>query len=132
MPAEQVYSDPQRVLYDRLQLIEKLGSMNRGQSKHIKSSLLGGLASSTFRGLKSMKMQGNVKQQGGALVIQPPATLLYAHQDQSPSDHADIDSLLLHAGCQPFFDPEYKLELESPAASEPEAAATQPVTLASC
>ena len=83
-----------------------------------------------------MRMQGNVKQQGGALVVQPPATLLFAHQDQNPGDHADIDALLIHAGCQPFFDQSYKLEAEQqPAArDEPEAAAAAapPVQLATC
>jgi hypothetical protein len=129
MPAENVFSDPERALYSRLQLIQKLGSISRGQSKHIKSSLAAGLARSTWRGLKSMRMQGDVKQQGGALVVKPPNTLLYAHQDQNPGDHADIDALLLHAGCLPFFDEDYKLPINR---EEEETASSCPVQLATC
>ena len=40
-------------------------------SEHVRSSVLAGFASSIWRTVKSMGMQGDVKQQGGQLVLGP-------------------------------------------------------------
>lgn len=98
-----LYSDPNRELYSKLGLVNKLGGLGGSKSPHVKSSITGGILKSTWRGLKSMRMQGDVKQQGGALVLGPGDELVYAHQDANPADHAPIDVLLQAAGLEPFF-----------------------------
>ena len=40
-------------------------------SEHVKSSKLGGTLKSTFQAMKSMQLQGDVKQQGGQFVLGP-------------------------------------------------------------
>jgi len=40
-------------------------------SEHVKSSMFGGTLKSTFQTLKSMQLQGDVKQQGGQFVLGP-------------------------------------------------------------
>ena len=40
-------------------------------SEHVKSSKLGGTLKATFQALKSMKLQGDIKQQGGQFVLGP-------------------------------------------------------------
>ena len=47
--------------------------------------------------------QGDVFQQGGALVVGPGNNVHYAHQDANPADHANIDDLLVAAGLPTFF-----------------------------
>eukprot|EP00051_Salpingoeca_urceolata_P022818 m.378921 g.378921 ORF g.378921 m.378921 type:complete len:85 (-) comp20027_c4_seq14:81-335(-) len=76
-----------------------------GSSEHVKSGVASGLLKSTWAGLKSMRMQGNVNQQGGAFVLKPGADgleLLLAHHDDSPQDHIGINKLLEAAGCDRF------------------------------
>ena len=38
---------------------------------HVKSGVLSGIAQSTWRGMKFKKMQGDMNQQGGALILGP-------------------------------------------------------------
>eukprot|EP00043_Microstomoeca_roanoka_P019324 m.216125 g.216125 ORF g.216125 m.216125 type:complete len:50 (-) comp16981_c2_seq1:43-192(-) len=49
-----------------------------------------------------MKMQGDVRQQGGAFVINKKE-LVFSHLDKSPADHCPINTLLTQAGLQTFF-----------------------------
>ena len=45
-------------------------------SEHVKSSKLGGTLKSTFQAMKSMQLQGNVKQQGGQFVLGPGKVII--------------------------------------------------------
>eukprot|EP00054_Salpingoeca_dolichothecata_P028499 m.216908 g.216908 ORF g.216908 m.216908 type:complete len:138 (-) comp26237_c0_seq3:315-728(-) len=97
-----LYCDPKRELYKALGMITVLKSPG-GSSPHVKSSTMKGLLSSTWRGLKSMQMQGDVSQQGAQFVIGPGIdNLKFAHLDKDPMDHTDINILLKHAGLEPF------------------------------
>lgn len=71
-----------------------------GKSEHVHSSFLGGLLKSTVAGLKSMRMQGDVSQQGAQFVLGPGDTCLFAHLDQGPLDHSPINTLLEAAGME--------------------------------
>ena len=59
-----------RYIYYELLVIHILAS-----SEHVKSSKLGGSLKATFQALKSMQLQGNVKQQGGQFVLGPGKTV---------------------------------------------------------
>jgi hypothetical protein len=43
---------------------------------------------------------GDVKQQGGAFVLNPEGDCLFKHQEKNPTDHADIQQLFEAAGIQ--------------------------------
>lgn len=101
----ELYSDPDRQVYKTLGL--KYGNATGGRSLHVKSSIAAGLLKSTWRGLKSMRLQGDVRQQGAAFVIDH-SKAVFSHIDRSPADHCPIDTLLLAAGREPFFDPNHR------------------------
>ncbi|EDV23418.1 uncharacterized protein TRIADDRAFT_58024 [Trichoplax adhaerens] len=65
-----MYCDPQRTIYSKLGMATTLAHA-APRSEHIKSSELSGLAKSIWRGIKSMRFQGKVTQQGGQLVVGP-------------------------------------------------------------
>jgi len=46
-------------------------------SEHVKSSKLGGILKSTFQTMKSMQLQGDIKQQGGQFVLGPGMFMVY-------------------------------------------------------
>lgn len=97
----ELYCDPEREIYQTLGLPNTMGTVT-SKSSHVKSSTLGGILNSTWRGLKSMALQGNVLQQGGAFVLGPGGEIFFAHQDQHPHDHADINALLAAAELPAF------------------------------
>jgi len=100
----ELYCDPKRDVYNAAGFVRVLGGL--GKSPHVKSSVMGGIMKSTWRGIKAGSVsQGDVKQQGGAFVIGPGDNLIYAHQDSNPADHCPIDTLLTQAGLEPFFGP---------------------------
>eukprot|EP00047_Mylnosiga_fluctuans_P003718 m.230562 g.230562 ORF g.230562 m.230562 type:complete len:108 (+) comp12081_c0_seq1:340-663(+) len=74
-----------------------------GSSAHIKSGAFTGTMKSIWRGIKSMQVQGNVLQQGGAFVLGPGSAVHFAHNDAGPMDHAEINTLLEAANLPPFF-----------------------------
>lgn len=94
---QELYCDPERAIYKTLGLATVMGAMT-GESPHVKSGIIMGTLKSTWRGLKSLRLQGYVLQQGGAFVLGPGDVVLYSHQDASPMDHADINTLLTAAG----------------------------------
>ncbi|EGD72940.1 hypothetical protein PTSG_04672 [Salpingoeca rosetta] len=96
----ELYSDPDRNVYKSLGL--KHAHASASKSEHMRSSVVMGLLQSTWRGLKSMRMQGDVKQQGGAFVVDQKK-LIFSHQDKSPDDHCPINTLLTKAGLETFF-----------------------------
>eukprot|EP01147_Barroeca_monosierra_P009938 gene9938-2120_t len=100
----EMYSDSDRAVYSALDL--KVGHAYGTNSPHVRSSVIGGLLKSTWRGMKSMQLQGNVKQQGGAFVVNGVSEVLLSHHDASPADHCPIDKLLTAAGLPPFFSSE--------------------------
>ena len=67
---EELYCDPDRKVYKALGLGAKMVLIS-GHSKHVKSSALMGALRSIWRGLKSLRKQGDVSQQGGAFVLGP-------------------------------------------------------------
>jgi len=128
-----LYSDPQRQLYLKLGFIHKLGGLGDKKSPHVENSV-SGILQSTWRGLKSMALQGDILQQGGALVLGPGNVVHYAHMDENPADHAPIDDLLKAAGLPPWFQGKYDAEAgaggaAAAAGSAGSAAAAQPTTV---
>ncbi len=97
----ELYCDPERVVYKALGLASRMGAIT-GHSPHVKSGMLIGTLKSTWRGLKSMRLQGNVTQQGGAFVLGPNDAIHFSHLDANPLDHADINTLLVAAGLPRF------------------------------
>ncbi|RDD47936.1 Thioredoxin-like protein AAED1 [Trichoplax sp. H2] len=88
-----MYCDPQRTIYSKLGMATTLAHA-APRSEHIKSSELSGLAKSIWRGIKSMRFQGKVTQQGGQLVVGPGNILKYFHTDIGTFDHTPINKLL--------------------------------------
>eukprot|EP00118_Oscarella_pearsei_P003268 m.13645 g.13645 ORF g.13645 m.13645 type:complete len:91 (+) comp25141_c0_seq2:948-1220(+) len=69
-------------------------------SVHMKSSAVKGALSSTWQALKSMRMQGDVKQQGGSFIIAPGGHVFFSHLDEGTMDHTPINDLLEKAGVE--------------------------------
>ena len=99
--AQELYCDPERKVYKALGLPARLSSVS-GHSEHVKSGMLMGTLRSAGRFLKSMRMQGDVTQQGGAFVLGPGEVIHFAHQDASPLDHAAINDILRASGLDPL------------------------------
>ncbi|XP_064606955.1 peroxiredoxin-like 2C [Liolophura sinensis] len=96
-----LYCDPEQLVYKAFNCVVKLDHGNPYKSKHIKSGVLMGVLSSTWRAMRSPnEFQGDVKQQGGAFILGPGDVLHFAHHDQSSSDHMPINNLLTKAGVQ--------------------------------
>ncbi|VDI30807.1 Hypothetical predicted protein [Mytilus galloprovincialis] len=60
-----------------------------------------GVMRSIWRSMKYQEFQGNVQQQGGALVVGPGNELLYSHVDKNSTSHTPINKLLEVAGVLP-------------------------------
>ncbi|RDD47937.1 Thioredoxin-like protein AAED1 [Trichoplax sp. H2] len=88
-----MYSDPQTTVYSKLGMIRTLSTGASG-SEHVRSSVASGLANSLWRTMKSMSSQGDVKQQGGQLIVGPGNVLKYLHIDGGTFDHTPINKLL--------------------------------------
>lgn len=96
-----VYADPDRSVYLALGLKHDKSLVRiSGQSAHVKSGFTMGIFKAIGVGLKSLQMQGDVYQQGGAFVFRGPQTLLYSHVDGSPMDHAPINDVLAVCGVE--------------------------------
>ncbi|ESP00625.1 hypothetical protein LOTGIDRAFT_112250 [Lottia gigantea] len=95
-----MYSDPDRNIYKAFGFKEKLTSTTLSKSKHVKSGFIMGVLSSTWRAMKVQEYQGDVKQQGGSLIIGPGNIIHYSHLDQNPTDHMAINDLLQISGVQ--------------------------------
>jgi hypothetical protein len=98
---QELYCDPERKLYKAFELKATLSSTS-GHSEHVRSGMFGGTMNSVWRGLKSMRAQGNVFQQGGSFVVAPGGEVLYQHRDDHPLDHSPINALLTAAGLPTF------------------------------
>lgn len=62
------------------------------------------------RGFRQTKTQGDGKQLGGVLAIEPEEHVLYTHSESYPGDHASVESVLKAVG----FDKEtMKIELKT-------------------
>ena len=92
----EVFCDSEQAVYKALGMIRSL-KIGAG-SEHVKSSALYGSLKSTWEALKSLEMQGDVKQQGGQFVIGPGEQLHYVHLDTGSTDHAPINTVLEAAG----------------------------------
>lgn len=96
-----LYTDPDREIYKSLGLKEVMEHGNSTESKHIKQNAFMGVMRSLWRGMKHKEFQGDVKQQGGALVVGPGNEVHFSHIDKNSSDHTPINKLLEIAGVQP-------------------------------
>ncbi|XP_041359066.1 peroxiredoxin-like 2C [Gigantopelta aegis] len=97
-----LYCDPELDLYKTLGCPKKGGVGDLKGSKHVKSGFVMGILRSTWRAMReeARTYQGDVQQQGCALVVGPGDVLHYSHIDQSSTDHAPINELLKAAGVQ--------------------------------
>lgn len=95
-----LYTDPEREIYKVLGLKEAMEHGNSNESKHIKQNPFMGVMRSVWRGMKYKEFQGDVKQQGGALILGPGNEIHYTHIDKNSADHTSINTLLEIAGVQ--------------------------------
>lgn len=95
-----LYTDPETEIYKMLGLNTNM-EHGSGDSKHIKQNSFLGVMSSVWRGMKHHEYQGDIQQQGGALIIGPGDVIHFQHIDKNSSDHTPINSLLEIAGVQP-------------------------------
>lgn len=54
-----------------------------------------------MRGVKSLGLQGDVKQQGGSFLINTDGTVEFCHRDKGSMDHMPINDLLSRADIAP-------------------------------
>ncbi|XP_047447444.1 peroxiredoxin-like 2C [Mugil cephalus] len=103
----EIYVDPERCIY------QKLG-MKRGEtfsesaqpSPHVKSGVVVGQLKSIWRAMSSpaFDFQGDLHQQGGAIIIGPGSQVHFSHFDMNRLDHMPINWLLQLAGVQQTLD----------------------------
>ncbi|XP_029019028.1 peroxiredoxin-like 2C [Betta splendens] len=103
----EIYVDPQRCIY------QKLG-MKRGEnftdsaspSPHVKSGTFVGQMKSIWRAMRSpaFDFQGDLHQQGGAIIAGPGSQVHFTHLDTNRLDHMPIDWLLQLAGLRQHVD----------------------------
>ncbi|CAD5112213.1 DgyrCDS1446 [Dimorphilus gyrociliatus] len=93
-----LFVDPEREIYKKLGMIESLKSGNLAGDKHIKSRAIVGVIKSTWWALGSREFQGDIRQQGGSLIVGPGPILHFSHIDNCSADHKPINFLLDKAG----------------------------------
>ncbi|XP_060080702.1 peroxiredoxin-like 2C [Ylistrum balloti] len=105
-----LYTDPDRKVYQALNLKEKMVHGDGKDNKHVKQSLFMGTLKSTWNALKVGEFEGNIKQQGGAFILGPGDVVHFAHIDANSLDHTPINDLLEIAGVAPVSFPKDKRE----------------------
>ncbi|KAF6730154.1 Thioredoxin-like protein AAED1 [Oryzias melastigma] len=93
----EMYVDPERCIYQKLGMTrEETFTESANPSPHVKSGLLMGQLKSIWRAMTSpaFDFQGDMYQQGGALIVGPGSQVHFCHLDMNRLDHIPINWLL--------------------------------------
>ncbi|KAM9823250.1 peroxiredoxin-like 2C [Syngnathus typhle] len=99
--AHEIYVDPNRVIYHKLGMKrEEKFTVSAQPSPHVKSGIFMGQMKSIWRAMTSpvFDFQGDLHQQGGAIIAGPGSQLHFCHFDMNHLDHMPINWLLQLAG----------------------------------
>ncbi|XP_038163997.1 peroxiredoxin-like 2C [Cyprinodon tularosa] len=103
----EMYVDPKRTIYLKLGMkIEETFTDSALTSPHVKSGLFMGQIKSIWRAMTSpaFDFQGDLHQQGGAMIVGPGSQVHFFHCDMNRLDHMPINWLLELAGVKQTFD----------------------------
>ncbi|XP_042344282.1 peroxiredoxin-like 2C [Plectropomus leopardus] len=102
-----IYVDPERCIYRKLGMKrEEKFTDSANPSPHVKSGMFMGQMKSIWRAMTSpvFDFQGDLHQQGGAIIVGPGAHVHFSHFDMNRLDHMPINWLLQLAGVQQTLD----------------------------
>ncbi|XP_075955436.1 LOW QUALITY PROTEIN: peroxiredoxin-like 2C [Anarhichas minor] len=103
----EIYVDPERCIYQKLGMKrEETYTDSAHPSPHVKSGIFMGQLKSIWRAMTSpaFDFQGDMHQQGGAIIAGPGPQVHFSHFDMNRLDHMPIDWLLQLAGVQQTLD----------------------------
>uniref|UniRef100_A0A3Q4ABS8 Uncharacterized protein n=1 Tax=Mola mola TaxID=94237 RepID=A0A3Q4ABS8_MOLML len=103
----EIYVDPERRIYQKLGMKrEEIFTDSAHPSPHVKSGMFMGQMKSIWRAMTSpvFDFQGDLHQQGGAIIVGPGAQVHFSHFDTNRLDHMPINWLLQLAGVQQTLD----------------------------
>ncbi|XP_021175935.2 peroxiredoxin-like 2C isoform X3 [Fundulus heteroclitus] len=103
----EMYVDPKRSIYQKLGMKrDETFTDSALTSPHVKSGLFMGQIKSIWRAMTSpaFDFQGDLHQQGGAMIVGPGSRVHFCHFDMNRLDHMPITWLLQLAGVQQTLD----------------------------
>eukprot|EP00066_Takifugu_rubripes_P008605 XP_003974913.1 PREDICTED: thioredoxin-like protein AAED1 [Takifugu rubripes] len=103
----EIYVDPDRHIYQKLGMKREETFTDSAQpSPHVKSGIFAGQMKSIWRAMTGpiFDFQGDLHQQGGAIIVGPGAHVHFCHFDTNRLDHMPINWLLQLAGVQQTLD----------------------------
>ncbi|XP_070690210.1 peroxiredoxin-like 2C [Pempheris klunzingeri] len=103
----EMYVDPERCIYQKLGMKrEEIFTDSAHPSPHVKSGVFMGQMRSIWRAMTSpaFDFQGDLHQQGGAIIVGPGSQVHFSHFDTNRLDHMPINWLLQLAGVQQTVD----------------------------
>ncbi|XP_076005586.1 peroxiredoxin-like 2C [Genypterus blacodes] len=103
----EIYVDPDRCIYQKLGMKRDERFTDSAQpSPHVKSGMFTGPLKSMWRAMTSpaFDFQGDLHQQGGAIIAGPGSQVHFSHFDMNRLDHMPIKWLLQLAGVQKSLD----------------------------
>ncbi|XP_026199342.1 peroxiredoxin-like 2C [Anabas testudineus] len=103
----EIYVDPERCIFQKLGMKrEEKFSESANPSPHVKSGIIMGQMKSIWRAMTSpaFDFQGDLHQQGGAIIAGPSSQVHFSHFDTNRLDHMPINWLLQLAGVQQTLD----------------------------
>ncbi|XP_061585358.1 peroxiredoxin-like 2C [Cololabis saira] len=103
----EIYVDPERCIYQKLGMKrDEKFTDSAHPSPHVKSGLFMGQVKSIWRAMTSpaFDFQGDLHQQGGAIIAGPGSQVHFCHFDMNRLDHMPINWLLQLAGVQQTLD----------------------------
>ncbi|XP_030593896.1 peroxiredoxin-like 2C isoform X3 [Archocentrus centrarchus] len=103
----EIYVDPERCIYQKLGMKREETFTGSAQpSSHVKSGVFMGQMKSVWRAMTSpaFDFQGDLHQQGGAIIAGPGSHVHFSHFDMNRLDHMPINWLLQLAGIQQTID----------------------------
>nr|XP_057926853.1 peroxiredoxin-like 2C isoform X2 [Doryrhamphus excisus] len=98
-----IYVDPERIIYQKLGMKrEEKFTVSAQPSPHVKSGVFMGQMKSIWRAMTSpvFDFQGDLHQQGGAIIAGPGSQVHFCHFNMNRLDHMPINWLLQLAGVQ--------------------------------
>uniref|UniRef100_A0A3B4AVA0 Uncharacterized protein n=1 Tax=Periophthalmus magnuspinnatus TaxID=409849 RepID=A0A3B4AVA0_9GOBI len=108
----EIYVDPERCIYQKLGLKREANftSSESMDSPHVKSGIFTGQMKSIWRAMTSpaFDFQGDLHQQGGAMIVGPGSNIHFFHCDSNHLDHMPINWLLQLAGVHQTLDFSHK------------------------
>ncbi|XP_068594790.1 peroxiredoxin-like 2C isoform X2 [Brachionichthys hirsutus] len=103
----EMYVDPERCIYHELGMkSEEKFTKSAKPSPHVKSGIIMGQIKSIWRAMTSpiFDFQGDLQQQGGAIIAGPGTKVHFCHFDSNYLDHMPINWLLQLAGVKQTLD----------------------------